>query len=112
MILFMQTYTLLLRGINVGGHKKIKMAEFKTELEKLELQEVKTYIQSGNIVFKYEKVAETTLAATIEGLIQKKYGFEVNALVLTAESFADIFNKNPYLPDKENEIEKLYCTLL
>lgn len=108
----MQTYILLLRGINVGGHRKIKMAEFKTELEKLKLNEVKTYIQSGNVVFKYEKVAETTLAYSIEGLIQKKYGFEVNTLVLTAESFAEIFHNNPYLPEKESEIEKLYCTLL
>src|SRR5690606_20215642 len=108
----MQTYILLLRGINVGGHRKIKMAEFKTELEKFELQEVKTYIQSGNIVFKYEKIAENTLAAAIEGLILKKYGFEVSALLLTAESFVAIFNNNPYLPERENEIEKLYCTLL
>src|SRR5690606_10109136 len=69
-------------------------------------------IQSGNIVFKYEEVAEITLAETIEKFISEKYGFEVSALVLTAESFAAIFNNNPYLPDKENEIEKLYCTLL
>ena len=108
----MQTYILLLRGINVGGHKKIKMAEFKTALEKLELQEVKTYLQSGNIVFKYEEVAEITLAEIIENFILEKYGFEVSALVLTAESFAAIFNNNPYLPERENEIEKLYCTLL
>ena len=108
----MQTYILLLRGINVGGHRKIKMAEFKTELQKIEMQEVKTYIQSGNIVFKYGKVAESTLTTVIEGLILKKYGFEVSALVLTAENFADIFNNNPYLPERENEIEKLYCTLL
>lgn len=108
----MQTYVLLLRGINVGGHRKIKMPEFKTELEKLELREVKTYIQSGNMVFKYEKVAETILADSIEEMIHKKYGFEVSALVLTAEHFTDIFNNNPYLPEKESEIEKLYCTLL
>lgn len=108
----MQTYILLLRGINVGGHKKIKMAEFKIELEKLELQEVKTYIQSGNVVFKYEEGAEASLTAAIERLILKKYGFEVSALVLKAANFTDIFNNNPYLPEKKNEIEKLYCTLL
>lgn len=108
----MQTYILLLRGINVGGHRKIKMEEFKIELDKLELQEVKTYIQSGNFVFKYKEDTEATLTTTIEGLILKKYGFEVNALVLAAENFTDIFNNNPYLPEKKNEIEKLYCTLL
>lgn len=108
----MQTYILLLRGINVGGHKKIKMAEFKEELEKLGIEEVKVYIQSGNFVFKYKEVAEATLVTSVEGLIQKKYGFEVSALVLTAANFTDIFNNNPYLPEKKNEIEKLYCTLL
>ncbi|NNK19064.1 MAG: DUF1697 domain-containing protein [Maribacter sp.] len=48
----MITYIALLRGINVGGHKKIKMADFRLLLKGLGYKEVLTYIQSGNVVFK------------------------------------------------------------
>ncbi|EPR73829.1 hypothetical protein ADIWIN_1189 [Winogradskyella psychrotolerans RS-3] len=47
----MQTYIALLRGINVGGHKKVPMAELKELLSKSGLNNVKTYIQSGNVIF-------------------------------------------------------------
>ena len=48
----MKTYVILLRGINVGGHKKVPMAELRELLGKKGVSDVKTYIQSGNIVFK------------------------------------------------------------
>ncbi|PFR83257.1 cytoplasmic protein, partial [Bacillus cereus] len=51
----MTIYIALLRGINVGGHKIIKMADLKQMFESIELKQVKTYIQSGNIVFESEK---------------------------------------------------------
>ena len=108
----MKTYILLLRGINVGGHKKIKMTEFKTALEQLKFMKVQTYIQSGNIVFKYAEEDLKILTKIIESMIVKKYNFEAKALVIRAEEFIKIVTNNPYLPEKENEIEKLYCTLL
>ena len=108
----MNTYILLLRGINVGGHKKIKMADFKTKLEKLKFKEVQTYIQSGNIVFKHTNNNQKALAKLIEAMIVKEYGFEAKAIVILAEDFRNIFKENPYLPNKESEIEKLYCTFL
>jgi uncharacterized protein (DUF1697 family) len=108
----MNTYILLLRGINVGGHKKIKMAEFKTALEKLKFKEVQTYIQSGNVIFKHAEENLKTLTEIIESTIIKKYNFETKALVIGAKEFIKIFINNPYLPEKENELEKLYCTLL
>ncbi len=112
MVINMNTYILLLRGINVGGHRKIKMADLKTALEKLKFKEVQTYIQSGNIVFKYIEKDVKILVKEIEYMIQKKFDFEARALVVLAENFKKIFKKNPYLPEKENEIEKLYCTFL
>ena len=48
----MKTYIALLRGINVGGHRKIIMADLKSMLERIDLKDVATYIQSGNVVFK------------------------------------------------------------
>ena len=53
----MQTHIALLRGINVSGHKKIKMASLKTSLEALSLSDVITYIQSGNIIFKSDETS-------------------------------------------------------
>ena len=47
----MNTYIALLRGINVGGHEKILMADLKLLLDSIGLQNVQTYIQSGNVVF-------------------------------------------------------------
>ena len=53
----MPIYVCLLRGINVGGHKKIKMDQLRTSIEALGFEQVKTYIQSGNVVFKAAKAA-------------------------------------------------------
>lgn len=108
----MNTYILLLRGINVGGHRKIKMADLKLALEKMKFKDVQTYIQSGNVVFKHKKEDVNLLGNAIESMIEEKYGFEVKSLVILAEDFKEVFKNNPYLPNKETEIEKLYCTFL
>jgi uncharacterized protein (DUF1697 family) len=52
----MKTYIALLRGINVGGHKKLPMAELRTLLIRFGLENVKTYIQSGNVIFSLRKM--------------------------------------------------------
>ena len=58
----MQTYVSILRGINVGGHKKIKMADLKSVLEENGLKAVTTYIQSGNLIFNAGKTTESKLS--------------------------------------------------
>lgn len=104
----MKTYIALLRGINVGGHKKIKMADLRTALEDVGFQSVQTYIQSGNIVFMSEATAEactTKIAATIE----KVFGFIVPTLVLTDTYIKGILAKNPF---SEEKIKDCYYTIL
>ena len=59
----MKTYIALLRGINVGGHRKVPMAELRELLTKIGLSNVKSYIQSGNVIF---KVAETNILTKTE----------------------------------------------
>lgn len=78
----MAQYIVLLRGINVGGHRKIKMADLRSELEGLGFEEVKTYIQSGNIVLRSANSAEE-LSKKVEAMILEKFGFEVPSLVRT-----------------------------
>ena len=62
----MQPYIAMLRGINVSGQKKIKMADLRELLTKAGLKEVQTYIQSGNVIFKHKPVESQVLENTIE----------------------------------------------
>ncbi len=84
----------MLRGINVSGQKKIKMADLKVLYEALGFAHVITYIQSGNVVFTVEK--NTSLTALIETAIQKQYGFDVPVLLRTTQDFDDIIKNCPF----------------
>ena len=103
----MKTYIALLRGINVGGHKKILMADLKQLLESIGFQEVQTYIQSGNVVFKSKE--ETNLNSKIAKAIETKYGFIVPVLVKKASELSEIVSKCPFFDEKR---EKSYFILL
>jgi len=95
----MQTYIVLLRGINVGGNKRIKMADLRHLLTKSGFTRVTTYIQSGNIVLSSKSDADD-----IEALVKKKiadaYGFSVQVMVRTANQWEQAINSNPFQPEK------------
>jgi len=93
----MKTYIALLRGINVGGHKKIKMAELRTLLEKLPFENVETYIQSGNIVFNTAELDTEQIKNSIKKKITEIFGFEVPVLALSALDLEEILQKT-HLP--------------
>ena len=103
----MKTYIALLRGINVGGHKKILMADLRLLLEKAGLQNVQTYIQSGNVVFSSKE--ETNLASVITEAIETKYGFLVPVLVKTTSEVSEIVSKCLFFDENR---EKSYFILL
>ncbi|MBA2809837.1 DUF1697 domain-containing protein [Streptomyces sp. KM273126] len=77
----MTTYAALLRGINVGGGKKVPMADLRTLLTGLGHTGVATYLQSGNAVFTTDGGDEHTLAADIAQAVEKHFGFTVEVLV-------------------------------
>ena len=104
----MKTYIALLRGINVSGHKKILMADLRLLLEKSGLQNVQTYIQSGNVVFSSSE-KKKDLETIIYKAILKKYGWEVPILVKTASEIKKILNDCPFPQVKK---EKSYFVLL
>ena len=99
----------LLRGINVSGQKKIKMADLKVLYENLGLANVITYIQSGNVIFESGNSADD-LIKQIETAIQKEYGFDVSIQVIALEDLIRIASENPFLP--ADDISKLHLTLL
>lgn len=111
----MNTFIALLRGINVSGQKKIKMAELKTLCESIGFSSVTTYIQSGNIVFDSEKPDITSITNTLYKAILDHFGFDVPVLVIKPKKLKEILQNNPYDQRiKQGEIEqnKMYFTLL
>lgn len=108
----MHTYIGLLRGINVGGHKKIIMAEFRDLLEKSGFHDVQTYIQSGNIVFKHPDDRIDLITSQLEDVIKNHYQFEVQTLVLTRTYLDTIFNQNPFINDDSIDETKSVFTFL
>lgn len=107
-----RTYIALLRGINVSGQKKIKMADLRNLLEAIPFQNVQTYIQSGNILFEHEQTTAGNLEDKIASSILEKYGFEVSVLVKTPEELTQILENNPFLQDPDKDPDRMYFTLL
>jgi len=83
------TYISLLRGINVSGQKKIIMKDLKALYESLGFENVVTYIQSGNVIFKSNK-SEDVLIELIEKAISNKYGFDVPVQIRSTGEFEHI----------------------
>jgi len=109
----MQTFISILRGINVSGQKKILMADLKKLYESLKFSEVKTYIQSGNLVFKSDsKISDIQLARKIEKAISTKYKFEVPVIIRTKEELEKILSQNSFTKEKSIDLKKLHVTFL
>jgi uncharacterized protein (DUF1697 family) len=92
----MPTYIALLRGINVGGQKLIKMAELRRHFASYGATSVRTYIQSGNVVFKHREKSSAVLRKKLELHLAAKLGYAVPTPVKTATEFAAIAKGNPY----------------
>jgi uncharacterized protein (DUF1697 family) len=107
----MQTYVALLRGINVGGHHKLPMKELRSLLANLGLQNVRSYIASGNVVFQADGVDTADLEARISAAINQEFGFGPRIMILTAEELAAAAEANPF-PQAEAEPKTLHLFFL
>ncbi len=103
-----EIYIAILRGINVSGQKKVNMAELRQLLSNLEFQDLETYIQSGNIVFKADQKVDE-LAATIKERILNHFGFEVPTLILPADEMDKVIQGNPF---QHKDLSKVHVTFL
>lgn len=108
----MKTYIAMLRGINVSGQKKIKMADLKVYLEELGFEKVQTYIQSGNIIFSYPDEDYQRIEQLIASQIKAKYEFDVPVIVKVMDDFEYVVSHNPFLTKPNMEIERIYVTFL
>src|SRR5690625_5236551 len=100
----------ILRGINVGGKRKIRMSDLKSLCEKLGWKDVETYIQSGNLIFTSDN-QNSDLEETLELAIKEKYGFDVPVIVRNSKEFQTSIDNNPFF-NKNAEINQLHLTFL
>ncbi len=95
----MKTYICLLRGINVGGNRIIKMDHLKAWFNQLGAVNTSSFIQSGNIIYQAKKAIPIK---AIVDYIEKETGFLVPIIHLTFEEFESIIQSNPYLKQKKD----------
>lgn len=97
----MRTHVALLRGINVGGHNKVVMADLRELVTSLGHTDVATYIQSGNVVFTSPETDTVRLATILEGEIVGRLGVPGSVVVVSREQLARVIADNPY-PEESN----------
>lgn len=105
----MKTYLSMLRGINVSGQKKIPMEALKKLYESLGFKNVRTYIQSGNVVFECPDKNVPALIRTIEKKIRQTYGFEAVVFIRTKDEFKKLIDSTPF---SKKDADKLHVTFL
>lgn len=107
-----QTHVALLRGINVGGKNKVSMKQLAAMFEEAGCQDVSTYIQSGNVVFR----AKSTLVRKLPGLITtslgKELGVEAPVIIRSASELRDVITNNPFLRRRSTKPEHLHVGFL
>lgn len=107
----MNTFIALLRGINVGGNTILPMRDLVRVLEGLGLKNVRTYIQSGNVVFQYAPTNAAELSQKITAAIEKSCGIALRVLILGVKELQAAIASNPF-PKGEREPKSLHLFFL
>jgi uncharacterized protein (DUF1697 family) len=108
----MKSYFALLRGINVSGHNLIKMTALKTCFQELDFQNIKTYLQSGNIVYQSSMVDTKMMGDIIKLKIEQEFGFTIPVLVITLDYLEKVISQNPFLNDSLKDPAFFHITFL
>src|SRR5689334_1046184 len=108
----MPTYIAMLRGINLGGHNNIKMESLRASFERLGFRNVKTYVQSGNVVFDAGKDYAASWSEKIGKKILRDFGFLVPVLLKTSKEMEQVVRRNPFLKAAGIDDSKLHVTFL
>ena len=103
-------YVALLRGINVGGNRSVSMKTLKAVFEAVGMTEVRTYINSGNVVFSTPRRSTTRIAALVEKAIAEEFGFAVDVLVLSQQRLRAIVESIPedWMNDRAMKCDVLF----
>ena len=106
------TFIALLRGINVGGQKSIKMTDLVHLFESLGMENVRTYVQSGNVLFEHASATSAQIARRIEKKIEQTYGSDVSVIIRTPVELKKVISRNPFLKKSGVQTDRLYVTFL
>lgn len=107
----MKQFVAIIRGINVGGHHKVHMQTLREALEAHKLRDVRTYIQSGNVVFRSLARKTDSLEATFGKVLRTHFGIHVPVIVREEKEWARTVRRNPFL-DRTEDHKKLHVTFL
>jgi len=105
-------YVAILRGINVSGKNLIKMDALRKMVENLDFKAVKTYIQSGNVLFEGKVGNTDVIAKRLQSALLSTFELEVPVLVLTKIEFETVVENNPFLNDLEKDEKFFHVTIL
>lgn len=104
----MPTCIALLRAVNVAGHQPVKMAALRESFEALGFDHVRTYLQSGNVVFGAPKTAPAALAQSVERRLLKDFDFPIRVLVKSEREMQQVLADNPFLSEAGIDPAKLH----
>jgi uncharacterized protein (DUF1697 family) len=102
----------MLRGVNVGGKRRIKMEALRALYESLGLRDAQTLLQSGNVVFRTERKDLVALSKKIESGIERKFGFHSDVVVRTSAELRDVIARNPFAKRAGVDASKLLISFL
>lgn len=102
----------MLRGINVGGQKMIRMETLREIYQGLGFTKVRSYVQSGNIIFESIERNQTILAKRIEAQIEQTCGYHVSVFIRQAQELKETLTGNPFINDRNEDPRKLHVTFL
>jgi uncharacterized protein (DUF1697 family) len=108
----MPVFVSMLRGVNVGGHNKIRMVDLRSLYLSLKLEEPQTYVQSGNVIFKAKKGDLALLQRRIKGGIEKQFGCSPEVVLRTVAELRSVVARNPFAARRDVEPNKLLVFFL
>lgn len=102
----------MLRGINVSGRKTVNMTDLKRAFLELGFDNVRTYGQSGNVIFDCGRTYTAKLATLIEEKLREAFGFSINIIIRTQQELEKIIETNPLVESADVARDKIYVTFL
>jgi uncharacterized protein (DUF1697 family) len=102
----------MLRGVNLGKHRRVKMDDLRAAYESLKLRDVQTYVQSGNVVFTTDETDSTLLTKRLEKQIGRTLGFHADVIARTVSEMRAVVARNPFVKRRGLDPSKLLVTFL
>jgi uncharacterized protein (DUF1697 family) len=102
----------MLRGVNVGGHNKIKMEELRALYASLKLRDAQSYVQSGNVIFRTDERDLAVVTKRVQGGIERKFGCTTDVICRTVAEMRDVIARNPFAKRRGIEPSKLLVVFL